>query len=117
MRRLRGEGGALSVEFIAMVPVMLFVALLGLQLLTAVTAGSAAQTAARDGARAQGVQGPSCAAAVRDSLPDWLHGGLQHDCAAGSETVRVRVTVPFLFPGVAGSPIRITREATLPDTA
>lgn len=111
----RDEDGAMSVEYIALLPILLVVAVLAIQVLTIVAAGAAATTAARDGSRAHGVEGADCGGAVTASLPSWLRDGHSRDC--GSETVRVRVAVPNLFPGVSWPQITIERAATLPDTS
>lgn len=105
----------MSVEFAALIPILLFVAVMGVQALTVVAAGQAATTAARDGARAHGVDDASCGDAVQTSLPTWLRDQHQRDCA--SETVVVEVRVPNLLPGVSWPRMDITREATLPDTS
>jgi hypothetical protein len=116
MNRWGSDDGGFSLEFIALIPLLLFVAAFSLQILTVVAAGTAATTAARDGSRAQGLPGRSCNEAVAASLPSWLQDGHTHTCGASDGTVRVRVRVPTLFAGVPSPAIHVTREATLPDT-
>jgi hypothetical protein len=114
--RWRADDGGFSLEFIALLPLLLFVATFSLQILTVVAAGTATTTAARDGSRAQGMVGGSCSQAVATSLPTWLQDGHTHTCGSGDGTVRVRVRVPTLFPGVTSPALHVTREASLPDT-
>jgi hypothetical protein len=116
MSRHRAQDGALSVEFIALLPITLFIVLAAMQVLTVVAAGTSAAGAARDGSRAHGVPGQSCPQAVRDSLPDWLRDGHRHTCDAG-ETVEVEVRVPNMFPGLSWPTVQLTRAATLPNTS
>lgn len=117
MTRWRCDRGALSVEFVALLPLLLLVALAALQTLTVVAAGTSTTNAARDGSRAHAVPGVSCPQAVHDSLPTWLRDGHTHTCGSGSETVVVRAQVPNLFPGISWPNLAVTREATLPDTS
>lgn len=114
MRRRRDQEGALSAEFVGILPLLLLIAIVGWQLLMVVGAGTSAATAARNGSRALST-GESAEAAATRSLPGWLRGS--HRVVVSDPTVRVEVAVPLLFPGVTLDNLRISRSASLPRTA
>ena len=107
-RRDRGQG---TIEFMAMVPLVLAVLVCALQVMAqAYTAHSASQ-AARDGARAFSL-GQSAAAAVNASLPGNVE--LLNMRAGGPDhTVVVEVQPPIrMIPFVTD--YKITRSVTMP---
>lgn len=115
MRRLRGQDGALSAEFVAALAPLMVVLAFGWQMLLFVAAGNSAAQAARNGSRAAGMSGVSCTATVADALPTWLSAGSVTSC--GFEQVTVRVDVPILFPGLGLGSFDVQRSARLPDMA
>lgn len=114
MSRVRDERGAVAIELIGYVFVVVLVALLCVQGLWISQAGSAAQAAARDGARAA-VSGRSAYVAVHDQVPDWLR---VHDVVASSSATATRVTVTVEveigLPGMRLDTVTLTRDATMP---
>lgn len=91
---LRGERGQASVELVALLPVVVFVALL---LWQAVLLGQAAWSsagAARAAARAEAIGGDALAAA-RLAVPSALRGGVT--VAEVDDGVRVAVAVPVVL--------------------
>ena len=96
MSRLRDTAGQTSVEFVAVLPLLVVV---GAALWQAVVAGQAVWAsagAARAAARAQAIGGDA-AAGARGALPVSLRRGLQVD--ARSSGVRVGVSIPLVFTG------------------
>lgn len=117
MRCTRGDDGAMSAEFISILPIVMFVAAIGWQLLVVFGAGTATATAARNGSRSLSTaEDPH--AVVERSLPGWLRD--DHEVRVipipGTERVRVEVEVkvPILFPGITADAFQVTRSAELP---
>ena len=108
-RRPRGdaERGSASVEFLGFLPVLLLVALAGVQLGLVAYAGTQAGTAARAAARAND---PGAGSA---SVSGWLHPSTSMSGTADSVTATVTVKVPSVLPGISlVDPV--TRSATMP---
>lgn len=95
-RRCAADGGATSVEFVAMLPLVVALALGAWQGLVAGQAAWLSGGAAQAAARAQAIGGDPRTAARR-ALPEPLHRGLGVRVRDGEVTVRVRV------PAVLGS--------------
>ena len=95
-RHRKAKAGQASLEFVALLP--LLVAFLALAAQTAVVGWAlwAAGNAARVGARAQEV-GADAEAAAREALPGALRRGAT---IRDRDGVRVRVRIPALIPGV-----------------
>lgn len=103
------ERGQASVEFLAVLPAVLVVALAGWQLALAGQAVWLSGNAARVGARAQAVGGDPRAAA-RSALPSYLRRGLVVRGDRGR--VSVRVAVPLLLRRWR-TPLRVGATASL----
>jgi hypothetical protein len=103
----RREGGTASVEMIAVVPLLLLAVLVAAQIGLAGQALWSAGVAARAGARAALVGGDPEAAARR-ALPGLLRSGAE---VSDGEAVAVRVTVPWLLPGLPK--LRVGAKAAL----
>lgn len=95
-RRCVADGGATSVEFVAMAPLVVALALGAWQGLVAGQAAWLSGGAAQAAARAQAI-GQDPRVAARRALPRSLHRGLRVGVRDGAVTVRVPV------PAVAGS--------------
>lgn len=91
-RRVRADAGATTVEFVAMLPVVVVLALAAWQVLVAAQAAWLSGGAAASAARAQAVGRDPRAAAER-RLPDPLRRGLRVRVHDGEVTVRVAVPV------------------------
>jgi hypothetical protein len=117
-RRPRGERGSMAIELVAIVPVLVLVTILCIEGFLASAAAGAAQKAARDGARADGMGRDGVGAAL-DSLPDWVRnpkvsqGSAAKDGCAGI-CYRVEVEVPLVVPGFSTGVVTVVRSAELP---
>lgn len=107
-----GERGSASLELMGILPLALVFAVLALQVGGFLWAITSTNEAVRDGARAQSLGLPGCAAA-RDSLTDTLK--VTSCNAGGTGSVRLSVEVPIL-PVVDNlvPDVTVTREAHLP---
>ncbi|NLT55770.1 MAG: pilus assembly protein [Actinomycetales bacterium] len=113
------DRGSISVEFVAVIPLLIVVTVLLVQGLLAASVVNDVTKAARDGARAAS-RGGDGAAAVRAQVPDWVRveevrigpgavTGCMGVCSA------VRVSIPLGYPGVMEiSRIQVTRTADFP---
>ncbi len=107
--RRAAERGSASVEFLGFLPILLLVALAGVQLGLVAYAATQAGTAARTAAR---TDDPG---AGRASMSGWLRGGagVAMSEAPDSVTATVTVHVPSVLPGISiVDPV--TRSATMP---
>jgi TadE-like protein len=99
-------------------PVLLLIALVGVQLGIVAYAASQASTAARAAARAasQDERGVSPDAAGHAAVSDWLSDDLTLSVSAGGDeevSATARIRIPSLIPGVGGfGPV--TRTAHMP---
>ncbi|MGK2936387.1 MAG: TadE/TadG family type IV pilus assembly protein [Solirubrobacteraceae bacterium] len=91
--RLRAERGATTVEFVAVLPVVIALALGAWQTLVAGQAAWLSGGAAAAAARAHAVGGDPRAAA-KSALPSSLHRGLR--VRVGDDEVVVRIAVPVV---------------------
>lgn len=118
-QRPRGDQGSMTVEFVAVVPLLILVTVLCIQGFAMVSAMEATQRAARDGARAASMGRDGRAAALA-ALPGWvavrsidIGGG--GDCAG--VCADVRVSIPIGYPGILSvHAFDVTRRADLPVT-
>jgi Flp pilus assembly protein TadG len=109
--RTRRDRGQVAIEYLGFIPVLLLVALAGIQLGLVAYAAQQAGTAARAGARAASLRqdaGAACAQAVSSRLD------VRCFPAAGSDSVTVTATVriPTLFPGMGN--YQASKAATMP---
>jgi hypothetical protein len=105
--RANRERGQASIEFLGFLPILLLVALAGVQLgllaYVGTEAGTAATVAACTG-------DPGAAAA---SVSGWLHPQVRLDPEPGAMTATVTIRVPSVLPGISiVEPV--TRSATMP---
>jgi hypothetical protein len=114
LRRLRGEVGQATVELLAATPVLIIGALLVWQMCLVGIVLTSAQNAARTGARVMSQGGLNGTEAARRSLRPAFRGGA--DVTAAGDTVRVKVKVPLIVPGI-NLPFTLTESATMPQTA
>ncbi|MCQ4082253.1 pilus assembly protein [Streptomyces sp. RB6PN25] len=123
MKRLRGARGAesargqASLEFLGILPVLLLIALAGIQLGLAAYTASQATTAARTAARTASLHDPEAdpRQAGLDSVSGWLQSGTHVDPTDEGEAVKVDVTmdIPSVIPGMSlFGPVH--RTATMP---
>jgi pilus assembly protein CpaE len=105
--RAGGESGQSIVEFVALLPLFVAVAVAILQTLAAGAAEQYAGHAAQSAAVAV-AQGRDGAAAARAALPGWARSRV--DVRVVKTRVTVRVTPPSLLPGL-GARLRATATA------
>jgi hypothetical protein len=101
--RRRGDRGQVAVEYLGLLPVLLFIALLFIQIGLAVYAVQQAGTAARAAARVASMDDPGTdyVTAGRDAVSDWLTPSFQeHVDYVQSVTVTATIPIPSLVPGV-----------------
>ncbi|PWI43862.1 TadE/TadG family type IV pilus assembly protein [Streptomyces sp. ICBB 8177] len=106
-RRPGGDRGSVAIEYLGFLPVLLLVALAGVQLGLVAYAGVQAGTAARAAARTDS------AAAGAASASGWLKPRIGMDEGADRVTATVTVTVPSVLPGISFLD-PVTRSATMP---
>ncbi len=96
----RRDRGQVAIEYLGFLPILVIVAMAGVQLgliaYTAQQAGTAARAGARSASLDRGAQA-ACAAAVSS----WLAGGTSCGTSGGGDevTVTARVDVPSVVPG------------------
>ncbi|MET8724259.1 TadE/TadG family type IV pilus assembly protein [Streptomyces misionensis] len=103
------DGGQVALEYLGFVPVLLLVALAGIQLGAVAYAAEQAGTAARAGARAASLRQDAqqaCAAAVG--------GGIDVRCSSGGGDGSVTVTATVRIPKIVWSFGDATKSATMP---
>lgn len=95
-RRTCSESGAVSIELIGAIPIVLLALLVAAQLVAGGYAFWSAGIAARAGARAV-LTGKEPRGAAENSLPAVLRTGLK---VSGDDGVRVGVKIPSVIPGL-----------------
>ncbi|QKW34162.1 pilus assembly protein [Actinomadura sp. NAK00032] len=112
------DRGTASVEFAALLPIVLGVVLVCFGALTASTTVERVENAARTGAREAAMrQDPAaCVPAAAAALPAWLNDRTVRGGEAGGDGVSctVRAKVPLLWRGVPLD-FTVTRTATMPN--
>jgi hypothetical protein len=112
----RREAGQASAELLGMLWWMLLAALVVWQLLlaawTTVSASNAARTGSRVESRGGGAREAEEAAVSALSSPLRRHA----QARANGETVRVRVRIPVIVPGLSVDDLTVTKSATFPRT-
>lgn len=118
--RLRaGDRGQAALELLGVIPVLLLVALVGIQLGVVAYAASQANTAARTAARTASQDrdsGPTPEAAGTAAISDWLQDDIQSLTVSGGDdtvTATAVISIPSVIPGI-GAFGPVTRTAVLP---
>lgn len=107
-RRMRSDRGQVALEYIGFVPILLFVALCGIQLGWVAYVHQQAETAARTAARVEALKGSGGAAAGRAAVREGL--GAEIIVTKDSDTVTARVTIEInsIIPGLSPDPAMAT---------
>ncbi|MCZ4100846.1 pilus assembly protein [Streptomyces sp. So13.3] len=112
------ERGSASLEFLGVLPILLLIALAGIQLGFVAYAANQAGTAARTAARTAALRAPhpDAGEAGRNAVSDWLRDGTVISPASDdgdSVTMTATINIPSVIPGVSiFGPVR--RSATMP---
>ncbi|MFI1284995.1 TadE/TadG family type IV pilus assembly protein [Streptomyces sp. NPDC020858] len=101
-RRIRSDRGQVALEYIGFVPILLFVALCGIQLGWVAYAEEQADTAARTAARVEARNGKGGEAAGRAAISGGLGASAEFDWAKSADAVSVTVTLTAnsIVPGL-----------------
>lgn len=115
-RRERRRGrdlGQVAIEYLGFIPILILVAMAGVQIGLIAYTGQQAGTAARTAARSASLNGDYTADGRR-AMSDWLADGAGFSRSGGGDTVTVTATVdvPSIIPGWHFDPLRST--ATMP---
>lgn len=122
-RRLAGELGTASLEFVALLPYLLLAAAFAWQVLVGAAFATSAENAARTGSRAAAVGRDGAEEAIAALSPGFRQGaraevgegpGCDDDQPDRGTRVAVCVEVPALWPGLGFPLVTITRSAELP---
>jgi len=116
LRRVRSEVGQATVELLAATPILIIAALLVWQMCLVGIVLTSAQNAARTGARvlSRSSSPPAAERAAEHALRGSFRDGSQ--ITAAGETVRVKVKVPLIVPGL-NLPLTLVESASMPNTA
>jgi TadE-like protein len=112
-RRLRGESGQASIEFVGLLAWLLLAAVLIWQLLLVTWTFTQASNAARTASRVDG-RGGDAVKAGRAALSPALRDGARIRMEGEKATVRVRI--PIIVPGVDVDGFMASGKAELPGT-
>lgn len=113
-RRAGRDRGQVAIEYLGFIPILILVAMAGIQVgLIAYTAQQAG-TAARAGARAASLEAGAAQEGCQNAVSGWLADGTTCSEAAGGDSVTVTATVqiPSIVPGWNFDPAQKT--ATMP---
>ncbi|MGW0390276.1 TadE/TadG family type IV pilus assembly protein [Streptomyces sp. NPDC003042] len=113
----RSDRGQVAIEYIGFVPILLFVALCGIQLGWVAYVEEQAGTAARTAARVQAQKGEGGEAAGRTAISGGLASSAAFEWATSDDAVSVKVTLTAnsILPGL--DPHEATATAVMPNDA
>jgi hypothetical protein len=118
LARRAGDRGTASVEFAALLPIVLAVVLVCFEALMASVTVERVENAARTGARVAAMRqdAAACVPAAAAALPGWLNERTLRGGEAGGDGVSctVRAKVPLLWRGVPLD-YTVTRTVTMPE--
>lgn len=111
----RGDRGQVALEYIGFLPILLLVALCGIQLGWAAYVVQQASTAARTAARAEAREPGAGAAAGRAAITSGLaaNAAVRVSTSRDAVTVRVTLRIESIVPGVDDR--TVTRTAVMPN--
>ncbi|MCX5194713.1 pilus assembly protein [Streptomyces sp. NBC_00249] len=112
-RRIRSDRGQVALEYIGFVPILLFVALCGIQLGWIAYVHEQADTAARTAARVEARKGSGGAAAGRAAVRGGLTADVDVTKDADAVTARVSIPINSIIPGLDPKPA--TATAVMPN--
>lgn len=117
IRRVRGvrgirDRGQVAIEYLGFIPILVLVALAGVQLGLVAYAAQQAGTAARAGARAASLEPGTAQDGCQNAVSDWLSVSCEPAEGADEVTVTAVVQIPSIVPGWDFDPAR--KSATMP---
>ncbi|MCJ1677843.1 pilus assembly protein [Streptomyces sp. APSN-46.1] len=107
-RRAHLDRGQVALEYIGFIPILLFVALCGIQLGWVAYVHEQADTAARTAARVEARKGSGGAAAGRAAVRGGLTADVSVSKDADAVTASVSITINSIIPGLNPEPARAT---------
>ncbi|MET9604700.1 TadE family protein [Streptomyces sp. NPDC006512] len=107
-RRIRSDRGQVALEYIGFVPILLFVALCGIQLGWIAYVHEQADSAARTAARVEARKGSGGAAAGRAAVRGGLTADVTVSKDADAVTANVSIRINSIIPGLNPDPARAT---------
>ncbi|MFD8980410.1 TadE/TadG family type IV pilus assembly protein [Streptomyces sp. NPDC059564] len=112
-RRIRSDRGQVALEYIGFIPILLFVALCGIQLGWVAYVHEQADTAARTAARVEARKGSGGAAAGRAAVRGGLTATVDVTKDADAVTAHVSIPINSIIPGLDPEPA--TATAVMPN--
>ncbi|GLX35237.1 TadE/TadG family type IV pilus assembly protein [Streptomyces lavendulae] len=113
-RRIRSDRGQVAIEYIGFVPILLFVALCGIQLGWIAYVHEQADTAARTAARVEARKGSGGVAAGQAAVRGGLAADVRVSKSADAVTANVSIPINSIIPGLSVEPA--TATAVMPNT-
>ncbi|MCX5376239.1 TadE/TadG family type IV pilus assembly protein [Streptomyces sp. NBC_00091] len=107
-RRIRSDRGQVALEYIGFVPILLFVALCGIQLGWIAYVHEQADTAARTAARVEARKGSGGAAAGQAAVRGGLAVAVDISKSADAVTATVTIPINSIVPGLDVSDAKAT---------
>lgn len=109
--RRAGDRGQVAIEYLGFIPILLLVAMAGVQIGLVAYAAQQAGTAARAGARAASLEN-SAQVGCATAISDWLSVSCSEAVGGDEVTVTATVQIPSIVPGWEFDPAQKT--ATMP---
>ncbi|MFD0268703.1 TadE/TadG family type IV pilus assembly protein [Streptomyces sp. NPDC127106] len=109
----RGDRGQVALEYIGFIPILLFVALCGIQLGWVAYVHEQADTAARTAARVEARKPGAGTAAGRSAIRSGLAADVRVASSGDAVTATVTITVKSIVPGLSLDPA--TATAVMPN--
>lgn len=115
------ETGVVSIEFVGTLTILIGSVLIGMQLLLAGHTLSQANSAARNGARAESITTGTGELAAHNAVSSALKDKTVANCTRSIESARCSVSIQMPMLNIAFlsdwfTPMSVTREATMPIT-
>ncbi|MFE9439464.1 TadE/TadG family type IV pilus assembly protein [Streptomyces sp. NPDC006602] len=113
-RRTGRDRGQVALEYLGFIPILVLVAMAGVQIGLISYTAQQAGTAARAGARAASLEPGAAQEGCQNAVSGWLADGTECTEASGADEVMVTATVqiPSIVPGWDFDPA--TKTATMP---
>ncbi|MDO0935979.1 TadE/TadG family type IV pilus assembly protein [Streptomyces sp. DG2A-72] len=110
--RKHRDRGQVAIEYLGFIPILLLVAMAGVQVGLIAYAAQQAGTAARAGARAASLDSGAAQSGCGNAISDWLSVSCSEARGGDEVTVTATVQIPSIVPGWNFDPA--TKTATMP---